>query len=90
MDAATYLLAGEFSKPALDLIDPRCRCWREVNMVVGSPRQPGFDHSGFACGVIVYDDMDIELLGDAGVDLLEEIKKLRSTMPLVVPWRIYE
>src|SRR5262249_11876045 len=53
MDAATNLLPGEFGKPALDLIDPRGRCWREVDMIVRSARQPGFDHSRFVSGVIV-------------------------------------
>jgi transposase-like protein len=35
MDAATDLLASEFGEPAFNLIDPRRRCWREVN-------RPGF------------------------------------------------
>src|SRR5437763_3965823 len=65
MDAATNLLPGEFGKPALDLIDPRGRCWREVHMIVRSARQPGFDHSRFVSGVIVHDDMDVETLGNA-------------------------
>jgi hypothetical protein len=47
MDATTNLLPGEFGKPVLDLIDPRGRCWREVDMIVRSARQPGFDHSRF-------------------------------------------
>ena len=83
MDAATNLLPGEFGKPTLDLIDPRSRCWREVDMIVRSARQPGFDHSRFVSGVIVHDDMDVEALGNARVDLLQEIKKLGGAMAFV-------
>lgn len=83
MDAATNLLAGEFSKPALDLIDPRRRCWREVHVVVRSARQPVFDHSGFVSGVVVHNDVDVEPLGNARVDLLQEVQKLRRSMALV-------
>ena len=37
------LLSGEFSEPALDLIDPGRRIRREVDMIVRPASEPGFD-----------------------------------------------
>jgi hypothetical protein len=34
VDAALQLIAGEFCEPSFDLVEPRCRCWREMDMVV--------------------------------------------------------
>ncbi|TXT42377.1 MAG: hypothetical protein FD139_3653 [Methylocystaceae bacterium] len=83
MDAATDLLASEFGEPALNLIDPGRRCWREVHVVVRAARQPVFDYSGFVSGVVVHNDMDVEPFGNARVDLLHEVQKLRRSMTLV-------
>ena len=83
MDAATNLLRGKFGKPALDLIDPRRRCWRELHVVMWPSRQPGFDHRCFVSGVIVHDDMDVETLRNTSVDLLQELQELGSSMALV-------
>jgi hypothetical protein len=52
MDVATDLLAGEFSKPALDLINPRRRCRGKMNVITRPLRQPVFDDGGFVGGVI--------------------------------------
>ena len=91
MDAATKLLPGEFSEPALDLIGPRGRCWREAaHRIVRPPRQLGFDHARFVSGVIVQDDMDIETLRNARVDLLQEVQELLSAMALVAHLPITE
>src|SRR4029077_10753438 len=52
-------------------------------MVVRPSRQPGFDNSRFVSGVIVHDDTNVETLGNAHVDLLQEVQELRSSMTLV-------
>ena len=72
---AAQLLAGKLSKPAFDLIDPGCRCWREMHMIVWPPRQPCPDRCRFVGRVIVHDDVDIEILGDLSVDLFNEVQK---------------
>jgi hypothetical protein len=77
------LLSCELGEPALDLIDPGRRRWREVHVVVGSPRQPGFDRGGIMRGVIVHDDVNVESIGDAGVYLLEKVQKLGGPMALI-------
>src|SRR3981081_2578799 len=83
MDAAPQLLAGKLSKPAFDLIDPGCRCWREMHMIVRPPRQPCPDRCRFVSRVIVHDDVDIEILGDLSVELFNEVQKFGGPMPLV-------
>ena len=75
MDAATQLLAGELSEPPFYLIDPRCRRWREVHLVARAPRQPRSDRRDFMRSVIVHDNMNVEAIRDAGVDLLEKVQK---------------
>ena len=70
-------------KPAFDLIDPGCRCWREMHMIVRPPRQPCPDCCRFVGRLIVHDDVDIEILGDLSVDLFNEVQKFGGPMPLV-------
>src|SRR4051794_19432397 len=83
MDAAPQLLAGEFSKPAFDLVDPRGRRWREMHIIVRPARQPRPDYRRFMGSVVVHDDVDVEAVGDLSVDLLEEVQKFGRTVPLV-------
>jgi hypothetical protein len=83
MDAATQLLSGKLGELPFDLIDPRSRRWREVHLVVRPPRQPGFAHGGLMRRVIVHDNVNVEAVRDAGVDLLEKIQKLGRPVALV-------
>src|SRR5436190_22043 len=83
MDAASELLSGKFSEPALDLIDPRRRGWREMHVVMRPPRQPSFDGRGFMGGVIVHDNVDVEALRNLRVDLLKKIEELGCSVALV-------
>jgi len=77
------LLSGEFSEPALDLIDPGRRSRREVDMIVRPASEPRFDLGRLVGGVVVHDDMDSEPLRDLSVDLFEELQKLDCPMALV-------
>jgi hypothetical protein len=70
MDAASQLLSRQLGKPALHLVDPRRRRGREMHVIVGPPRQPGFDLRSFVGGVVIHDDMDVETFGNTRVDLL--------------------
>lgn len=72
MNAAAQLLAREFGKPSLDLIDPRRRCRREVDMIMRPAREPGSHRSSFMGAVIIHDDVNIQAGRDVGVDLLYE------------------
>lgn len=76
MNATAELLAGEFSKPFFDLVDPRRRGWREVDMVMRPPRQPFSHECGFVGRIIVYDDVNIESGRHLRVDRLKEVEEL--------------
>src|SRR6201999_3867930 len=77
------LLSGEFSDPALDLIDPGRRSRREVDMIVLPASEPRFDLGCLVGSVVVHDDMDSEPLRDLSVDLFEELQELDRPMALV-------
>ncbi len=62
MYAALKLPHCQVREETLDLIDPRCRCWREVDMPVWSPGQPIAYRRSFMGGVVVHDEVDIEFL----------------------------
>src|SRR5215204_7262773 len=83
MNAASESLPGEFGEPSLNLIDPRCRCRREVDMIMGTTGEPRLDLGCFVGGIVVHDDMDLEPFGDASVDLLEEVQELGRPVSLV-------
>lgn len=68
------LLLSEQRKPTLDLIDPGRVSRRELDVETPPCREPFAHLRVFVCGVIVHDDMDVEFLGHAGVDMLEEAK----------------
>ena len=83
MNAALEPLSGELSEPTLDLIDPRRRSWREVDMIMRPAGKPCFDLAGFVGGVVVHDDMDIEPFGNLSIDLFEKVQELGRPVTLV-------
>ena len=77
------LLSGEFSKPALDLIDPRRGSRRKMDMIVRPAGEPRFDLGCLVGGVVVHDDMNIEPFRDLIIDLFEEFQELDCPVALV-------
>ena len=69
------------AEPAFDLIEPRRigRC--VVNVIARPPRQPGFHFGVFVGGVVVDDEMHVELSGHVGFDVAQERKELLMAMP---------
>ena len=45
--------------------------------------EPSPDLGGFVGGIVIHDDMDIELIRDFCIDLLEEVQELGRPMALV-------
>ena len=77
MNAAPQLLAGEFCKPALDLVDPRCR------VLLRPAGEPCSNQRGLVGRVIVDDDVYIEVGRHLSVNLHVEVEKLGGAMSLV-------
>ena len=48
-----------------------------------SPREPGFDLRRFMGGVVVHDDVDVQIIGNATIDLLEEIEEFPGPVALI-------
>jgi len=74
MDTALDFLSRQICKPAFDLIDPRRGRRGEVDMVAWMSRQPGFDLRRLMGGVVVHDDMNVKLFGNAAVDLFQKVE----------------
>jgi len=83
MNATLQLFAREFSKPAFNLINSRCGSWCEVHMIMWASRQPRLYLFCFVRGVIVHNDMNIQVICDPGVNLLQESQKLFRPMAFV-------
>jgi len=83
MNTSPEPFSGELSEPALDLIDPRRRSRREVDMIMRPPGEPRLDLGGFVGGIVIHDDMDIEPFGDVSIDLFEEVQELSRPVTLV-------
>ncbi len=72
MDTRLQQLGGELGEPALDMIEPRGAGRDEVQLEPRVGGQPGPDGVGLLGGVVVADQVDVEVLGDFLVQLGEE------------------
>jgi len=83
MDAAAELLFGQGREPALDHVEPGCAGGREVQLEARVARKPAMDGGGFVGGVVVDDEVDVEILGNGLVDGGEELAELDGAMPVM-------
>ena len=67
--AAPNRLAGDDTEPDLHLVEPRSIRGCVVNVKPGTPGQPSLDLGMLMGGVVVDDEMDIEVLGHVGFDV---------------------
>ena len=80
-DAASDALVGDLGKEALDLIEPRGGCGRKVEMNARMLGQPSLHGLGLVGGVIVHDQMKIEMPGCVALNDPEEAQELLGPMP---------
>ncbi len=52
-----------------------------MQMVVGPLREPPLDQRGLAGGIVVDDQMDVQVLGDGGIDRVQELSELDCPVP---------
>src|SRR5258707_15298976 len=81
MGAALDLLIGEQGKEALDLVDPRRGCRREVHLPAEPFGKPVADQFGLMARRVVHDDVDVEIGGHMLFDGVEEAAEFLR------PWR---
>ena len=72
--------AGNLAKEALDQVEPGRGGWGQVQMEAGMTLEPGDDLGMFVSGVVVADDMNIQLGGDLALDLAQEGQPLLMAM----------
>ena len=78
--ASPDALAGDFGEQPFDEIEPRAGCRREVNMEAGMALEPSLHGGGFVGGVIVGDEVKVEMGGGCAADLFQERQKLGGAM----------
>ena len=83
MHATAQLLFGEQTEPALHQVQPGGAGGCEVHMEAGPLGQPVADQRRLVGGVVVRDQVDVEVGGHLGLDGIEEFAELHGPVPLV-------
>jgi hypothetical protein len=83
MAAATNLFVGEFDEPTFDEVEPGRAGGREVHVEPGMPSQPTEDRGCLVGGIVVQDEMHVEVSWHGAVDGVEEGSELAGSMPAV-------
>ena len=73
-------LPGDDAEPDLHLVEPRSIRGGVVHVKSGTPGQPSLDPGMLVRGVVVDDEMNIEVHGDVGLDVAQELEELLVTM----------
>src|SRR6516225_6346025 len=76
IDAAPDLFVGDEREETLNLIEPGRTGRREMDVPARPFGEPVADQRSLVGGVVVHDEMDIEIARDGGLDLVEELAKL--------------
>ena len=67
-------------EPDLDLIEPRRVRWRVVDVKARSGREPTSNALVLVGRVVVYDEMNVQLLRDGRIDVTKELEELLVPM----------
>jgi hypothetical protein len=64
----------DIAKEAFNPVHPRAGCRGEMHVDAFVPLKPGLHFRVFMRGVVVHDQMQLELLGRFSIDLLEKLQ----------------
>src|SRR5271156_5359197 len=78
--AAPDRLLSDEREPALDLVEPAGVGGSVMDVVARPAREPGFDLGVFVGAVVVGNQVDLELGGDAAVEMIEKGQELLMAM----------
>src|ERR1700682_2988341 len=78
--AAPDRLLSDEREPALDLVEPAGVGGSVMDVVARPAREPGFDRGVFVSAVVVGNQVDLELGGDAAVEMIEKGQELLMAM----------
>ena len=79
--AASDAFARDLTEPALDEVQPRRTCRREMQMKTGTLRQPLLHLRMLVSAVVVQDHMDVQLLRRFTVNLPQKLQELLVSVP---------
>src|SRR5947207_15812324 len=79
--AAADRLVSNVAEPTLDLVEPRSVGGREVHVIARMYREPGADFRVLVRGVVIDDQVQLELRRHAGVEMAQEREELLMAMP---------
>ena len=79
--AAADAIAGDEGEEAFDLVEPGTGRRREVHMEARMPFEPRFDLGMLVRGVVVGDQMHVEMGQRLGIDAAQEFEPSRSSAP---------
>jgi hypothetical protein len=71
------------AKPAFDEVEPRGAGRGEVQVEAGVLQQPLVDSRGLVGGVVIQDQVQVQVPGHSGVDELEEAEEFLVPVPAV-------
>src|SRR3954454_8430872 len=80
MNAAADRLFGECGKEALDLVQPGTAGRGQMHVPARTLRQPVADQRGLVRGIVVPDQMHVEIMRHADLDLIEELAEFLCPM----------
>ena len=72
---------GDDVEPDLHLVEPRGIGRSVVHMKAGPDGKPASDRRMFVRGIVIDDEMDLEIVGHGGLDVAQELEKLLVPMP---------
>ena len=75
-DAAADALSGDLGKEPLDHVEPRAGRGREVQVKARVPLEPALYRGGLVSGIVVDDEMQVEMRQRPLVDEFEEAEEL--------------
>ncbi len=78
--SSPYTLSGDFGEETFDHVEPGAGCRREVQLEAPMSCQPVLHGRRFVGGVIIEDQMQIEMGGRLSIDLFEESQELVCPM----------
>src|SRR5260221_2528999 len=76
VDAASDLPLRQHGEEALDLVQPRRAGWGKVDVPARPSRQPSADQRRLMSGVVVHDEMHVEIARHVCLDLVAELAEL--------------
>src|ERR1039457_6830472 len=79
-DTSAYLLASNFGEQALNQIEPGRRCRDEVQLEARMALEPTLDSRRLVRGVVVGDQVEIEIGEGFSVDLLQKLEEFPGAM----------